>query len=61
MDDRTLWLSIIVVGALLAGANVWRGVALSKIGDQQRARKHMMLGVAVFMLMVVALLLQGGT
>ncbi|WAT16915.1 hypothetical protein OZN62_08170 [Aurantiacibacter sp. MUD11] len=58
MDERTLTISIVVVGAVLAIANVWRGAMLTKAGDKQRASKHMMLGAAMLMLMVVALLMQ---
>ncbi|APE27225.1 hypothetical protein [Aurantiacibacter gangjinensis] len=57
MDQRTLWLSIIMVGGVLAVANAWRGAVLIRDGEKTRGSRHMMFTAAILMLTTVALLL----
>ena len=58
MTSDTLWLSAVIVAALLALANVWRGTMLIKAGENRRGSKFMMLGAAMMMLTTAALLLK---
>ena len=57
MDERTLFLSVVIVGGVLAIANVWRGAVLIRDGERQRGSRHMMFAAAIMMLMTTALLL----
>jgi len=60
MDGNSYYLAGIVVAGLLAIANVWRGTLLLKQGESGRGRKHVLLGAAMIMFMVMLLLFKQG-
>ncbi len=54
LDRETLFLSGVVIVGVLALLNAWRGAVLLRSGDQANGRKHMVLGLCMLMLIVVA-------
>ncbi len=58
MDKQSLWLSVIVVGGVLAIANALRGAILLKRGDRPRAARSFSLAAAMLILMIAALIYQ---
>lgn len=54
--DREIWfISAIVIAAVLALLNAWRGAVLIRSGDMDGGRKAMVLGLAMLMLIGFAI------
>lgn len=54
MDRETLFLSAVIIVAILALLNAWRGAVLLRSGDQAGGRKHLVLGLSMLLLILFA-------
>ena len=50
MDRDTIFISAVVIAAVLALANAWRGAVLIRSGDMPGGRKAMVLGLSMLLL-----------
>ncbi|APE27223.1 hypothetical protein [Aurantiacibacter gangjinensis] len=55
MDNDTLFLSAIVVVAVLALVNAWRGAVLLRSGDKPGGQKFFVMGLAMLLMAAFAI------
>lgn len=60
MDPDQFYLIGIIIAAVLALANVWRGAVLMKQGARGQANKRMMYGAAMMLFMAALLVFKQG-